>query len=109
MSSLDNRYFSVNGLQLATWHAAYPHLDIYAEIRKMCVWLDANPKRRKKNYDRFIVGWLNRAARELKVLQRDNQAQVGMRAGKVHYSADDLASLNEFYKDTPELNPARQR
>jgi hypothetical protein len=28
-------------------------------------WLDANPKRRKRNYKRFIIGWLNKAHTQL--------------------------------------------
>jgi hypothetical protein len=37
---------------------AFPGVDIEGEMRKMAVWLEANPARRKKNMDRFIVNWL---------------------------------------------------
>lgn len=35
---------------------------IEAELAKASVWLQANPRKRKKNYLRFITGWLTRAA-----------------------------------------------
>jgi hypothetical protein len=42
------------------WTAAYPGIDVRAELRKMAVWSDANPARRKtpKGIKRFIVNWL---------------------------------------------------
>ena len=39
----------------------YPVIDILQELRKMDIWLTANPKRQKRNYARFIVNWLNKA------------------------------------------------
>ncbi len=52
------------------WIAAYSNgrtaLDtedwIEAELAKASVWLQANPRKRKKNYLRFLTGWLTRAA-----------------------------------------------
>jgi len=45
-----------------TWEKAYPSLDVIdILLNKMPVWLDANPqKAHKKNFKRFIVGWLSR-------------------------------------------------
>ena len=43
--------------------ATYPELDLDREIRRMRVWLDANPRHRYKNYKRFIVNWLNKEIR----------------------------------------------
>ena len=37
--------------------------DWYSEFDKMDLWLDANPKRRKKNYYAFAVRWINRITR----------------------------------------------
>lgn len=36
------------------------HIDIGNEIKKMDLWLWANPNKRYKNYTRFIVGWIAR-------------------------------------------------
>lgn len=46
---------------LAIWREAYPAIDVETEIKKAAAWLKANPKNRKKNYERFIVNWLARA------------------------------------------------
>jgi len=41
----------------------YPELDLNREIKRMRVWLDANPRHRYRNYKRFIVNWLNKEIR----------------------------------------------
>lgn len=48
---------------LTAWATAYPDIDIVAELRKMVVWLNANPSRRKTaaGINRFIIAWLARA------------------------------------------------
>ncbi|MBN1382570.1 MAG: hypothetical protein JXA41_12920 [Deltaproteobacteria bacterium] len=47
-------------------NAAYPDLNIPAQIHKMTAWLIANPEVRYKTYKRFIQGWLAREEREEK-------------------------------------------
>jgi hypothetical protein len=44
----------------------YPELDIAREIKRMRIWLDANPRHRYKNYKRFIVNWLNKETRYIR-------------------------------------------
>jgi len=46
--------------------AAYPAQDITAQVRKMTAWLMANPRRRHKDYKRFIQAWPAREEREEK-------------------------------------------
>ncbi len=53
--------------------ATYPELDLEREIRRMRIWLDANPRHRYKNYKRFIVNWLNKEIRHV----RRNRPEVG--------------------------------
>lgn len=36
----------------------YPNLE--SELKKMEAWLFANPKRKKEDYLRFIVNWMNK-------------------------------------------------
>jgi hypothetical protein len=48
--------------QMHAWQSAFPRLDIDGELTRIELWLSANPTRRKKNYERFIAGWLTRAA-----------------------------------------------
>lgn len=38
----------------------YPYLCVMDELLKMDMWIEANPRKRKKNLPRFITGWLNR-------------------------------------------------
>jgi hypothetical protein len=42
-------------------------------------WLDANPRRRKKNYNRFIINWLNKesARVERQAVEARSYARVG--------------------------------
>jgi hypothetical protein len=66
-------------LQVAHWRLIYKGIDVDAELLKMEAWLDANPKRRKKNEKRFVVNWLNRTAMQFawKQLEAHRYAQVG--------------------------------
>ncbi|MEY9435549.1 hypothetical protein [Bradyrhizobium elkanii] len=43
------------------WQAAYPAIDVRAEIARAEAWLLANPKNRKSDLPRFLNNWLNRA------------------------------------------------
>lgn len=48
--------------QVKFWESVYPDCDVInILVKKMPAWLDANPqKAHKKNWKRFIVGWLSR-------------------------------------------------
>ena len=72
--STDYVYFRVPQWRINEWELAYSPLNVEGELAKMKLWLDANPKRRKKNYLRFCMGWL---AREHAKIQR---AQIESRA-----------------------------
>ena len=43
------------------WEETYPAINIPQEIKKAEAWLLANPRNRKKNYERFLVNWFSRA------------------------------------------------
>lgn len=57
----ENGGFFNTGSHLQTWEAAYPAVDITQELAKAAAWLKANPKNQKKNYARFLNGWLMKA------------------------------------------------
>ncbi len=65
---LDNHpFFALLAGDHTFWKAlvsAYPDQNIPAQIRRMTAWLTANPKRRPKDYKRFIQGWLAREERK---------------------------------------------
>lgn len=66
----DGVIWAVDDAVFDSWIKAYAngltHQDtedwIEAELAKASVWLQANPRKRKKNYLRFLTGWLTRAA-----------------------------------------------
>jgi len=49
---------------LSTWQAAYPHVDVVAEIRKAHAWELCNPGKRKRDVPRFLNNWLKNAERQ---------------------------------------------
>ncbi len=64
---VDHPFFASLITDDAFWNtltAAYPEQDIPAQILRMTAWLMANPKRRPKDYKRFIQGWLAREERK---------------------------------------------
>lgn len=51
-------HHAIDWASVEKWRLAFPGVDVEGELRKMEVWLEANPERRKKNMKRFIVNWL---------------------------------------------------
>ena len=41
------------------WESVYTNVDVMQEVLKAREWCKANPKRRKVNWKRFLVNWLN--------------------------------------------------
>lgn len=60
---VDGSFYEVPDEKIQNWAAAFPSVDILLELKKMYVWLDGNPKKKKtrRGIGRFIVGWLERA------------------------------------------------
>lgn len=95
------------------WERDYAPLNVRQELIHMHNWLTANPRRRKKNYQRFVVGWIKREY--AKVAHAQVLARIGSRVGaytgesksaKANYSADDRAYYEKFWKEHPELKPS---
>lgn len=63
---MDGSEHAARADQVAQWSAAFPEVDVTAELLRMRVWLDANKSLRKtsRGIDRFIVSWLGRAQRD---------------------------------------------
>ena len=102
-------YFDIGGLQLATWACEYQPLNIHGELDKMKNWLDANPRRRKKNYRRVIIGWLNKAHAQVvvaQVKQREAYRDAGAgsyREPPAEHVAECERNIAEILKAHPEL------
>lgn len=64
---------------LSKWTKAYPAVDIHGELAKALAWAFANPKKRKANWRRFLVGWLSRQQEKPKpVMSRSEQRAANM-------------------------------
>lgn len=56
------KFVCLNG-RLQYWQEQYPTVHIEQEIRKAETWIRANYEQRKKSdYERFLVNWLNKAS-----------------------------------------------
>lgn len=55
-------YRGVKQQEINEWSEAYPNVEVYQELKRMLLWLNANPNKRKtqKGIDRFINNWLSR-------------------------------------------------
>ncbi len=57
-------FFSLSEQEFTKYLTAF-HLsreELVSELQKMNLWLEQNPSKRKKNYQRFIFNWLSRRA-----------------------------------------------
>lgn len=79
----DGVRFAVDDAVYDQWIAAYANgrtaTDtedwIESELARASVWLQANPRKRKKNYLRFMTGWLTRAADSMRQRSYPQQAR----------------------------------
>lgn len=53
-------WLNIQNRDLILWKTTYPACNIKSELNRMADWLLSNPKKRKKNYRRFISNWLSR-------------------------------------------------
>lgn len=58
---LSGEFENVTTQDLEGWGEAYPAVEIKGEIRRAAQWMKANPRKKKKNWPRFITNWLARA------------------------------------------------
>lgn len=58
-------FTNIPAAQFEAWESAFPKLDIDAELTRIELWYDANPKKRKRHVRRFITNWLSRAHQRL--------------------------------------------
>jgi len=84
----DKTYYPITQKQVDKWSELYPNVDIMQQLRKMCGWLDANPRNRKTKGGilKFANGWLAR--------EQDKPRKVQQQTTKDLAPAMDF---NEFY------------
>jgi hypothetical protein len=71
------RHLEISELDWNDWGATYPSVDIEREFRMMDDWLESNPRRRKKNYRRFITNWLKAEERRARVTKAEQNVGSG--------------------------------
>jgi hypothetical protein len=55
-----HEFENISSDQILRWQNAYPELCISLLILQAGVWLEANPNKTYKNYERFLVSWFSR-------------------------------------------------
>lgn len=53
-------FHGITPADMKRWQEAHPALAIPDEIDRAAIWLKANPKNRKSNYERFLANWFTR-------------------------------------------------
>lgn len=56
-----SEWVNITKADVEGWREAYPAIDIKVELNKAREWLKNNPKNRKSNYGKFLVGWFSRS------------------------------------------------
>ena len=69
-------FFSITEAEFNHYESTYPGVGIASELRKADSWLRANPRRRKKNYPRFLVAWMARAHSQLLAVELRQNVRV---------------------------------
>lgn len=54
-------FTGITAEDMKRWQEAYPALPVPDLVDRAAIWLKANPKNRKSNYERFLTNWLVRA------------------------------------------------
>jgi Helix-turn-helix domain len=62
--SANKNFTNISEQQMITWEQAFPKLDIDGELTRIELWYANNPKKRKRNLQRFIANWLARAFKD---------------------------------------------
>jgi len=106
MKKLDGTDYEPTDEDFIAWQNAYPNVDVFAEYAAAESWIDANPKRRKKNCKAFVNNWLNRASKQEKgVSPFAEKAQE--QGGKL--TPKQMTALDHATHDFMNYEPFRQR
>ncbi len=70
-------FFDVHEIEFSQLQATYPNVSVLQELGMMADWLRANPRRRKRNYQRFITNWLKAEERRARVTKAEQNVGSG--------------------------------
>ena len=70
--------YQVTKKQVDEWQDTYIGVDVMQELKRMKVWLEANPKSQKTyiGIPRFIIGWLNKAQDQASRYNKNIQGSI---------------------------------
>lgn len=82
---VDGTNYDVPLSKIEKWKLAYPAVDVEQELKRMFVWLDDNPKRKKTRNGicRFVNSWLGKEQNNGGIYKNINRQQ-GSKAYRVH-------------------------
>lgn len=85
-------YYTVTNEQIQGWQQSVPLVDVKSELRKMQLWLEGNPRKRKtaRGITRFITGWL---VREQNSKEQNSKPITG------------VEDVPDWYNDTKQTEP----
>ena len=69
-------FFSVTEDELNEYESIFPGVNVPQELRRMDSWCRANPRRLKRNWNRFILNWLGKTHRDLLAVQTREAVRV---------------------------------
>ena len=95
----DGSMWSPAAVDLAAWQAAYPTLDVPAELARLAVWSVANPAKRKtpRGIARCCNSWLSRASE-----RKSSPASPVSRPSGLSFGERLRAKAEEMYGKPPE-------
>ena len=103
--------FSGTESALATWRAAYPHIDVAQEIRKAGAWLIGNRDRSKRRIGHFLVNWLRRADTGVsngRATRRQTSERTGGNEREQHCDEDGPSGGGLVFTNEPPLRELRE-
>lgn len=76
----DGSEYFVTEKMVRLWQEIYKNIDVFRELKKMLLWTEANPdkKKTKKTIMRFINGWLSRPKPTVAAVAKEETEASGM-------------------------------
>lgn len=95
------REWPVTKNRIAEYAQVYPGIDLDRQFRKMLLWLNDNPARRKTfgGMPKFVIGWLNREQNDNR--GHSNSGRVGAVNGEEQRRKAIDAGIDEFTNGKP--------
>lgn len=113
---VNGRWLGIGNDEMTAWGAAYPAVDVDAELKRAAAWIVSNPNLAPRSqFGRFIGTWLARTQNQLSlrsIPSRQEVAEIKRRAC-AYCSADSTGSVNGIqhcrahYNDAYEERPRR--